>query len=219
MQPMCGRGVRPDGARLVETIAVDRVDDDVRALPVRYNLAPTDPLGVLWCDAGTRRLSVARWGVPRPRGGLAVNARDDRLRGGMWQPLLRRGRAVLPLQGFYEWQGPHRQPWYFQRRDGGLLLMAGLVLDEPERHATIITTRPSNDIGGIHDRMPAILEPDEIDAWLGEPDPEALGSLLGPAPDGTLVRHAVSLRVNSVRNDGPELLDPVTPAAVQVELF
>ena len=219
--------MRPDGARLVEAIVADRVDDEVRALPARHNLAPTDPVGVLWAEDRQRRLSVARWGVPRRRGGggLAINARDDRLRGGMWRSLWSRGRAVIPLAGFYEWEGPHRQPWYFHRGDDQLLLLAALVQhDDAQRHATIITTTPSADIGGIHDRMPVVLEPDMVDPWLLdpgllEPDPDALASLVRPAPAGTLVRHAVSSRVNNVRNDGPQLLEPVTPAAVQVELF
>ncbi|MEM9458153.1 MAG: hypothetical protein AAGF11_28520 [Myxococcota bacterium] len=67
--------------------------------------------------------------------------------------------------------------------------------------------------------MPAVLEPDMIEPWLLDPDPDALASLVRPAPAGTLVRHAVSSRVNNVRNDGPHLLEPVTPAAVQMELL
>ncbi len=217
---MCGRGVRPEGPELVEALEALEVDDDVRTLPARYNLAPTDPMGVLSRGVKGRRLSIARWGVPRQRGGLAFNARGDRLRSGMWRALLPRGRVVVPLRGFYEWQGPQRQPWYFRRADGALLLLAGLVSEDVDgRHATIITTEPSTDVAGVHDRMPAVLEPDMVEPWLAEFDPHAIESLVVTASAGTLVRHAVSSRVNNVRNDGAGLLDEVTPAAVQTELF
>lgn len=217
---MCGRGVRPDGVELAETIAADLVDAEVRALPARYNLAPTEPVVVLRRDDAGRHLLVARWGVPRHGGGIAINARDDRLRGPMWRTMLSRGRAVVPLRGFYEWQGPQRQPWYLHRGDGQLLLLAGLVLaDAQGQHAAIVTTDPSEDMAGIHDRMPAVLEPDMVEPWLRGGDPAMLLALLGPAPTGTLHRRAVSKRVNNVRNDGPELLDPVTPIATQGELF
>jgi putative SOS response-associated peptidase YedK len=217
---MCGRGVRPDGVELAEAIEADVVDAEVRALAARHNLAPTDSLAVLRRDAQGRHLSVARWGVPRHGGGIVINARDDRLRGPMWRTMLARGRAVVPLRGFYEWQRPQRQPWYFRRRDGRLLLLAGLVLENSEGlHAAIVTTSPSGDIGGIHDRMPAVLEPDMIEPWLHGGDPELLAALVHPAAEGTLERHAVGKRVNDVRNDGPELLEPVAPIASQGELF
>ena len=218
---MCGRGVRPDGAELVEAIAADVVDAEVRALAARHNLAPTDPLAVLRRDGQGRHLMVARWGVPRHGGqGIVINARDDRLRGPMWRTMLARGRAVVPLRGFYEWQRPQRQAWYFQRRDGQLLLLAGLVMEGTDGlHAAIVTTSPSGDIGGIHDRMPAVLEPDMVEPWLRGGEPEMLLSLVHPADDGTLERCAVGKLVNDVRNQGPELLEPVTPVATQVELF
>lgn len=217
---MCGRGVRPDGVELAESIEADVVDAEVRALPARYNLAPTDPLAVLRRDEAGRHLVVARWGVPRHRGGIAINARDDRLRGPMWRTMLRRGRAVVPLRGFYEWEKPQRQPWYYRRGDGGLLLLAGVVLGDADGlHAAIVTTDASGDIGGVHDRMPAVLEPDMVEPWLRGEDPELLQALVRPAPEGTLLRHPVSRRVSSVRNDGPDLIEPVAPIATQRELF
>ncbi len=217
---MCGRGVRPDGVELAETIAADLVDAEVRELSARHNLAPTDPLVVLQRDHAGRHLLVARWGVPRRGGGIAINARDDRLRGPMWRTMLARSRVVVPLHGFYEWQGPQRQPWYFDRGDGQLLLLAGLALAGMEgQHAAIVTTEPSTDMAGIHDRMPAVLEPDMVEPWLHGGDTEMLLALLGPAPAGTLRRRTVSKRVNDVRNDGPELLEPAAPIATQGELF
>ena len=62
---------------------------------------------------------------------------------------------------------------------------------------------------GVHDRTAAILEPgEEAAAWL---DPstrlDQTTAALHPAPDGILQWHAVSTRVNSPRNEGPNLGD------------
>jgi putative SOS response-associated peptidase YedK len=59
-----------------------------------------------------------------------------------------------------------------------------------------------------HDRMPAILEQADWPVWLGEAggDPVAL---LRPAADRVLKLWPVSRAVNSVRNNGRELLEPV----------
>ncbi len=62
-------------------------------------------------------------------------------------------------------------------------------------------------MSALHERMPVILEREAWAAWLdGAADPAA--ALMRPAPDGTLRLWPVSRRVNSVRNDGPELLSP-----------
>ena len=62
----------------------------------------------------------------------------------------------------------------------------------------------------IHHRMPVVLEQESFDLWLSDDETEldAIASLLKPAPQGTLVHHAVDRAVGNVRNDGPELLDP-----------
>ncbi len=76
------------------------------------------------------------------------------------------------------------------------------------RSFTIITTDASPDVAELHDRMPAILEPADRPVWLGE-QPGDPGSLLRPAPAGTLRVWPVDRRVNSPRNNGPELLKAI----------
>ena len=59
-----------------------------------------------------------------------------------------------------------------------------------------------------------ILPPSAWDAWLdpAPADAETLGKLLVPAPDNLLELQPVSTDVNTVRNRGPHLLDPVDPS-------
>lgn len=72
----------------------------------------------------------------------------------------------------------------------------------------------------LHDRMPAILSPEDFDAWLDpKATPEQLKALLRSAPDGTLAMYPVSRAVNSPKNNGPELTErvrddmPVAPSS------
>ena len=66
-------------------------------------------------------------------------------------------------------------------------------------------------MSAVHSRMPAILEPDDWDAWLsaGDDDPGWQAALLRPAPEDVLRRHPVSRDVNAVANSGPELIQPI----------
>ena len=63
----------------------------------------------------------------------------------------------------------------------------------------------------IHDRMPVILPPDAWALWLDQeiPDPSELRALLVASPADELEAYPVSSLVNSVRNQGPELIAPL----------
>ena len=66
-------------------------------------------------------------------------------------------------------------------------------------------------MAGLHDRMPVIVEPADWPVWLGE-EAGDYAALLRPAPAGTVRLWPVSRAVNNVRNNGPELLQPVIDA-------
>jgi hypothetical protein len=78
------------------------------------------------------------------------------------------------------------------------------------RTVTIITTTPNETLAPIHDRMPIILPPSVWDAWLDptNDDTEAVAKRLVLAPAELLVARPVSTAVNSIRNDGSELIEP-----------
>lgn len=148
-------------------------------------------------------------------------------------------RAIVPADGYYEWypgrspaQGQVKQPFYICPRDRATLAMAGLFefwkappetpppagAGVPTARAptwlitfTVITTTASDDLGHLHDRTPMMLTGAQVDAWLDStprPTDELLG-ILTPAVPGRLDAWPVSTRVNSHRNNGPELTEPV----------
>jgi putative SOS response-associated peptidase YedK len=67
----------------------------------------------------------------------------------------------------------------------------------------------------IHNRMPVILDDAGLDAWLDPGVAKATDvlPLLAPCPDDLLTAYPVSTRVNAVRNDGPELIEPLVRSA------
>jgi putative SOS response-associated peptidase YedK len=153
-----------------------------------------------------------------------INARAESLAtSNAYKGAFRRRRAIIPADGFYEWRklpdGKRKQPYFIQRGDGDPIALAGLWEEwrgpdrkgEPLRTCTIITTTPNETMAPIHDRMPVILPPSAWDTWLDPTyDAAALGKLLVPAPAELLTAYPVPTAVNSVRNDGPELIVEAT---------
>jgi putative SOS response-associated peptidase YedK len=184
-----------------------------------------------------RELRVLRWGlVPSwakeaSIGSRLINARAETVdsKPSFRQAFAKR-RCLLPADGFYEWQQVtedgrvRKQPYYIHRGDGGVLAFAGLYeiwrdAAYPDDHqdawlwtATIITTRAEDSVGKIHDRMPMVIEPARWTDWLdpGNTDRADLMALLAPALSSGLTSYPVSTDVNSVRNNGPALTEPLT---------
>ena len=75
----------------------------------------------------------------------------------------------------------------------------------------MLTTQAEDSVGHIHDRMPLMVESERWGAWLdpGVSGRDQLLSLLVPAAPGRLEAFPVSTDVNNVRNNGPELVEPI----------
>jgi putative SOS response-associated peptidase YedK len=75
----------------------------------------------------------------------------------------------------------------------------------------IITGEPNELMAPIDNRMPVILPQEAWARWLGE-EPAAnedLQALLKPYPAERMRAYLVSTRVNSPRNDVPELIEAI----------
>ncbi|PLX38855.1 MAG: DUF159 family protein [Hyphomicrobiales bacterium] len=223
---MCGRYTITEPP---ETIRAHFGYADTPNFPPRYNIAPTQPVPIVRLEGGARHFALVRWGlVPSWAGeidarGPLINARAETVtRLPSFRGAMRHRRCLFICDGFYEWQKrPHgpKQPWYIRRRGGGPFAMAGLWEDwmnaegsELESGA-VITVATNAALEGIHTRMPAILPPEHYERWLDctEFRAEAAAELLRPAPDSLMEAWPVSLRVNAIAHDGPELLERAGP--------
>ncbi len=217
---MCARYSRhSDPQVLADFFQSAPVDATDVPLP-SFNVAPTQQSLVV--VDGPRRLDVMRWGLipawakEARFGARTINARAETVaEKPAFRAAFRARRCLVPADGFYEWTGPRkcRRPLYIRRADGHPLALAGLWERHREfgRSFTIITTGPSAWMSAIHQRMPAILEPGDWDAWLSadDDDPGWQAALLRPAAEDVLCSHPVSRAVNAVANNGPELIEPV----------
>ena len=130
--------------------------------------------------------------------------------------------CLLPVNGWFEWQtsGRGKQPYYLALADGSPLSLAALWerwdrSGVPLETFTIITTAASPDLKDIHHRQPAIIEPRWFTEWLDPQTPlSALLEMARESHDGPFERRAVSNRVNSTRNDDPDILLPVSESRV-----
>lgn len=246
MGGMCGRfTVKTPLHALVDAFDVEEVQDGLEALPERFNVAPTQEVPVvrLAHDRPARRLDLLRWGlVPgwardTKIGHRTINARAETV---ATTPAFRqafaRRRCVVLADGFYEWrrEGKARLGHWIRRRDGRPFAMAGLwerwrgpdgALAPPLETCTIVTTDANEVVAPIHDRMPVLLDLDDVGRWL-DPHAPAPAALLRPCPAALLESVPVGPYVNDVRHEGPRCLEPYRepPAApprapAQGELF
>jgi putative SOS response-associated peptidase YedK len=214
--------------RTVKSTVKSEGEDGTSSAEVRRRLAP-----LTWG-------LVPSWAKDRSIGSRLINARVESVaEKPAFRKAFASRRCLLPADGFYEWYTPdghaadsprvsrgkgrvRKQPFFLHRGDGGLLVMAGLyeIWRDPAkdreddsawlRTCTVITTEATDAAGHIHDRMPMVVRPDSVDAWLDPTltDPARVLALL--ATDATeLEAYAVSTEVNNVKNNGPELLRPL----------
>ncbi len=82
-----------------------------------------------------------------------------------------------------------------------------------QRTCSIVTATAEGVISSIHDRMPVSLPREAWDPWLDRElhDPNQVMGVLDSIDPEEIMEHPVSNRVNSVKNNGPELQDRAEP--------
>jgi putative SOS response-associated peptidase YedK len=200
-------------------------------------------------DESTRRVRSMRWGLipswvktgadgaPDSKGPLLINARAETV---TTSPAFRSSakgkRCLIPMSGWYEWRPDAaagkkatKTPFYMYGADGELLFMAGLWSTWRSKAAaegaaplvscTIITTESAGPLADVHDRMPLTISERDWDRWLDPDAPVDEGLLRGHGDLDRIAIREVSRLVNSVRNNGPELIEPAEPEPVQATLL
>ena len=219
---MCGRKFSHEEltwAEYRDILAIVQPPPDSNFQP-NYNICPTQQVPVCINRDGQRSLELMHWGlVPRwakdtKYAARMINARAETLaEKPSFSPLLESHRCIIMVSGFYEWQreGAAKTPYKVERSDRAPMLLAGLWTHNDrlgiDSYAVITTASPLS-FAPIHDRVPVILERADISTWLESGWDEA-GNLATTYQDD-LSAIQVSSLVNSNRNNGPELLEPVT---------
>jgi len=236
IETMCGRvalfSPTTRLARLLDATLAAGIDPEGEP---SWNLGPMRTLFGVTGTPDARVLDGFRWGlIPSwsknaTVANLTINARCETVaeKPSFREAFIHRPCAI-PVDGFFEWGhlgNSPKQPHYFTRRDGEPMVFAGLYeyWKDPSREdapviatCTVITTEPGEDIDGIHDRQPVVLELADVDRWINTErfSPAQRHELLVPSPKGVLTHVGVGKAVGSIYNDGPEMIVPEAPQSL-----
>ena len=201
-----------------------------RTLPVDWNIKPTQDIYIV----KNEEITIASWGLIAPWSknsndalrsqSQAINARSESVHEKpTFRNAFRQRRCLVPATGYYEWatelgRYKTKQPVFISRDDEKLLAFAGIfdrwISPEGEiRDSVAIITRDAvGDLAKVHNRMPLFLPRERWGAWMDSnvTDVEEIRTLMQvPDPDAHLRYWPVSTLVNSIRNNGAELIAPI----------
>ncbi|MEF9939123.1 MAG: SOS response-associated peptidase [Clostridium sp.] len=165
---MCGRYyVDDETAREIEKI-IRNLDNRLKQTTRQGDIYPTNHAMVLQQEQNTPVLDAMQWGFPQfKRKGVIFNARSETvLEKRTFSSSAMQRRCLIPAKGFYEWD-KSKNKVSFERPDGQVMFLAGIWnYFEAVPRFVILTTQANESMLPVHDRMPLIIEPDELDAWL-----------------------------------------------------
>ena len=225
---------------------------DTDELPISFNVAPTSRvLGIVKSTGGPSVVSfswglIPRWAPDTSRAASLINARIETVsKKPSFRDLVAQHRCVLPMDGYFEWKEqlrhdamrPIKQPYYFSANSQsryshqGVLAVAGLwtVWKDPNQsngqvvHTVVALTTDANDmVSKVHHRMPVLLDRSGVANWLGVKNVNPLAQI-EVVDNEALVVCAVNTKVNSSRNNGSELIEPIdltqTESLGELKLF
>lgn len=203
--------------------------------PARYNIAPSQPVGVVLHEGGKRRFQLVRWGfVPAwDKEGTSlkkaiVNIRSESAHEKpMFRNAWRRRHCLFPLNGFYEWRTENKvkQPYFITTGpDAPLFALAGLYEDwlgadgSELRSAAFLTRESEGEVRKIHTRTPVVVAQEDYARWLeaDELDDGPAWDIVH-APPTTFMFWPVDRRVGSWKEEGEGLVTPIDSGELRSE--
>ncbi len=172
---MCGRFFVYDETTDAIERMVREVKVSVRTQRITGDIHPTECAAVISPGPNGMIADVKRWGFPgfeNPK--VLINARAETvMERKMFRDSVMHRRIIIPAAGFYEWNR-QKEKVTFTEADvandrASLLFIAGFYNRfEGEERFIILTTDANESMRDVHDRMPLILERDDLKLWLYE---------------------------------------------------
>ena len=217
---MCGRFALYSSFQAIKDYA--DLLNEIEELDANYNVSPGQNIPVIINKNDGNYLEFCKWGLipfwaKDPKIGYKmINTRSETINEKQsFKHAFQRRRCLIPANGFYEWQKKDKQPFYIHLKEERLFTFAGIWenWNSPEgdymQTCSIITTSANDTLEKIHNRMPVILPQNSESTWLLNENSNKLMELLKPYPQNEIFCHEVSNEVNSVRNNLPELINPL----------
>lgn len=178
---MCGRYyIDEDTVR--EVVSLVRNLDREMQVKSRMDICPSEKGIVMYGKESELAGEWMHWGFSGFQGNLLINARAETAldRPAFRENILHR-RCVLPAAGFYEWNAKREKNTFWSPRSSVLYMAGCYDMQENQKRFVILTTAANESMRPVHERMPLILEPKELDKWLW--DKNALQEFLAKRPD------------------------------------
>lgn len=218
---MCGRFTL---ATPKETLAALFGVDSTDWNDPRFNIAPQVRIVTVRREKEKRIAQSLLWGAVNPRDGRPlINARSETVATSpLFGPAFVAARVLVPADGFFEWtkDGARKVAHYFQQPGGRPFAFAGIAVPPAaagaptaaDPAAVILTTKASESVRDVHDRMPLIVAADDFDIWLGPAtDARAALDVVARGAHTQWSSHTVGPAVNNVRNDTRENIRKAAP--------
>lgn len=191
-----------------------------------FNTAPTQGIPVLRREGDTVLVDGMFWGLlpvwskDLSAASKMINARSETItEKPSFRGLVKGHRCIIPMNGFYEWDRSNpkaKVPYFVPRADGHLMLGAGIWTRSPildNNHTCALITRESfDDLSAIHNRSPVQFTAEDAVEWLAAE--EAPLEMMWSHDQPRLSPYRVATLVNSVRNNGPQLIEAVSESHV-----
>lgn len=214
---MCGRMNISDheGIQwLLEQLGLTLAEDKFTA---KYNVSPTSALWGISVVRQATTLDPMQWGFIPPWAKEGVfkrplfNARSETA----WEKpsfknLIRRYRAIVPANGFYEWarKGKEKDAYHVSLQKDPAMALAAIVQTHSDGYlqCCLLTREAEGEMQQIHHRQPVLIDPTNIEEWLRNDDRDFLDQCIASPYQQAFDIKKVSGYVNNSRNEGPECL-------------
>ncbi len=231
---MCGRySLITSANELKERFKVKKIEGSISS---RFNAAPGQQLPLI-SNQHSEKIIIGEWGLipawmkdeASPK--RLINARAETItEKKTFKKAVEKQRCLIIADGFYEWaiipDQMHKQPYYITLKDGQPFAMAGIYNIKKDKNKeeylefAIITVEANTLMARIHNRMPAILKPEDEAKWLdNDTDLKSAIKALKSFPANKMQAYPIGLDVNSVRNDNPSIIQPLKDLPTQKPLF
>lgn len=215
---MCGRINVSDHKGVQQLLQRLGISLNKNSFIPRFNVAPSADVLVAF-QSEKPDLAAMHWGIvphwarDKPGSRPMINARVETV----WdkpsfKKLIRATRAIVPVNGFYEWHrdGEQKTPYYIKLADAGAMALAGIyqITRDGTMEFAVLTRESTGDMGAIHNRMPVTIHADDLEAWLALTDEPAIRTLLASQDEPALELIKVSSYVNNAANEGSRCIEP-----------
>lgn len=164
---MCGRYyIDDETAREIERL-VRHLDQKLTGAGKR-DVFPSGQAPVITGRQNEFAAELFTWGFPGfGKSNLIINARSETaLDKKTFRDSIQSRRCAIPAAGFYEWNS-EKEKYTFRKPDGRTCYLAGFYKEFDKGVRFVILTTDANDsMKNVHDRMPLVLNEEELDAWI-----------------------------------------------------